>query len=153
MKGYKTHSKGLTSLNNKAFRSVEGLGKDTNKMKVIKRENGASDEIHFSLRLMNVNKDIYNRITHYLNDQFQVEIGSSSKDNNFSTVLISDIDMTDDYSRLIEALNKCSIKRERINLFISMTTEYDMSGFTMPKKVSDLFIEIGGSIDFSIIVI
>jgi hypothetical protein len=28
-----------------------------------------------------------------------------------------------------------------------------MSGFTVPKKISDLFLRIGGSLDFSIIVI
>ncbi|HRO76240.1 MAG TPA: hypothetical protein PLP27_08855 [Crocinitomicaceae bacterium] len=122
-------------------------------MEIIKRENGKSDEIHFSLRLTNVNEDIYNRIVHYLDGQFQVEIGSSSKDNNFLIVLISDIDIADDYSELIAALNNCSVTREQINLFISMTTEYDMSGFTVPKKIADLFIEIGGTIDFSIIVI
>jgi hypothetical protein len=121
----------------------------------INREGNSVDKICFTLRLRNINKEQSLIIKAFLDDVFKVEICNPNKHNDDYLLIIEELDnySTDDYLRIYKSIKKFDIKKENINIIISMTTEYDMSGVTVPKKISDLFIRIGGSLDFSIIVI
>jgi hypothetical protein len=121
----------------------------------INREGNSVDKICFTLRLRNINKEQSLIIKAFLDDVFKVEICNPNKHNDDYLLIIEELDnySTDDYLRIYKSIKKFDIKKENINIIISMTTEYDMSGFTVPKKISDLFLRIGGSLDFSIIVI
>lgn len=120
-------------------------------MVVINRENGLKDEIMFSLRLINLEFSICEQIKKELFNLDNIEIIHPYSDKNDGIVIYDSIDEYSDYSNMIHIINKFKIEKSKINFFISFTTQFDMSGFTVPKKISDLHNNIGGSIDFSII--
>ena len=122
-------------------------------MKVIKRENGSVDKIFFSLRFIDVKNEEVSRIITFLNGKCKIEVSPLNNDNELRILIIEELDTYTNYSKIIDTIAKFEIKKEQINFVISMTSEYDMSGFTIPKKISNLFCKTGGSIDFSLIIL
>lgn len=119
-------------------------------MEVNNRDNGFTDEMEYSLRMMNIDQNICKQIKNELNDIFQNEI-INSEDTNNGLILFENIDDYVDYSKIIEVIDKYKINKNQLNIFIAFTTQCDISGFTVLQKISDLHYKIGGSIDFSII--
>lgn len=117
-------------------------------MMMIKRDDGFSDKITFSLRLIDIELNFSTLIKDELEKNYKIKFIQKS---NTSTIIINDIDNYSEYSFIIKLINKYSINIRDINFFFTLSTGYDMSGFTVPKKVSDLHTKIGGTIDFSII--
>lgn len=122
-------------------------------MEKIIRKNGSFDEVCFSLRLMNVDKNICGQIRNSLDELFQIEVLYPYDFKEYGLILIENIDDYLDYSQIIDVIRVFDIKDNQINIYISMTTEYDMSGFRLPENISSLFVRVGGTIDFSMIVI
>jgi hypothetical protein len=110
------------------------------------------DEIAYSLRVMNITFDTCTQIKSELEPVFQCEISSLSTDS-LGLILIENIEQYSNYSKLIATLSKYKINNNQLNIFIAFTTQSDISGFTVSKKVTDFYLKIGGSIDISIITI
>ncbi len=119
-------------------------------MEVIERDSGFNDKINFSLRILNLDKNICDLLKLDFNEIELYEVKYNERANKF-IILINDLENNTKHLQIIDIIRKHKIEREKINFFISLTTQNDISGFTVPRKVADLHFNIGGSIDFSVI--
>lgn len=116
----------------------------------INRGNGLKDRVTFTLRILNLDVLTSKKVSNILTNTFLIE-EIHLLENNTSLILVENIDTYNDYSIIINLMKDKVISRENINIFISLTTSFDMAGFTVPEKISSFYIDCGGSIDFSTI--
>lgn len=118
-------------------------------MVVINRDNGFKDEITFTLRMLNLDISTSKLIVNRLKSKFLIEETITEKEK--SLILIENIDIYNDFSEIFKIIDDKIIDRSNVNVFVSLTTQCDISGFTLPENISNLYIRFGGSIDFSVI--
>ena len=109
------------------------------------RENGI-DEVMLSFR-MKVSLKKFDAIKNFLDENFIYEI------NPKKTFVIVMIDMeyltTPDSIKTL--LKDYKLKLKNVDIFIGITSSYDMGGLTVPQSVSNIIREINCDLHFSFV--
>ena len=115
----------------------------------IEREGGELDIVTFSFRFTDLSSTEIAFVQTEIGDRLdfinEPEIGK------FITAfpITKDIDT----STVIKIIDKLNLTNEKYGLWISHTTEYDHSGFRLPKLIRDFYLKVGGEFNVSIIMI
>lgn len=114
---------------------------------LIERENGEFDKVEFSFRYVNLNKK---QLLHI--QEATLEIEKSIKELKNSTYVLS-ISLDENLcSNLFKKINSnLELNDSNYGIWISFTSEYDQSGFRLPKYVKDFYSTVGGQFDCSIL--
>ena len=115
----------------------------------IKREFGEFDKVRFTFRYLKVNNVERTIIEKELSD-LALKINEIDNDSFVITFpLTADIN-----SQRIKNLNeKIKLTDLKYGIFVAFTTNYDHSGFGLPKEIRDFYQVVGGVFDCSIIMI
>lgn len=115
----------------------------------IKREGREFDKVKFTFRYIGVNIDERNLIEKELSD-LTLNINEIQNEVYVITFpLTKEIE-----SERIKTLNeKMKLSTSKYGFYISFTTNYDHSGFRLPKEIRDFYQVVGGEFDCSIIMI
>ncbi len=114
----------------------------------IKRDGGLDDEISFYLRILNVSESIKNSLTEELSN-LKLESSKSKKNPNSFMILIDLNESPIDVGFLKDVLSRHRIKEEGYGLWVSINSEFDHGGFTLPEHIAKLYHELKGSLDVS----
>ena len=114
---------------------------------LIEREHGEFDKVEFSFRYVNLNKQQFEHIQKTIPDIEK----SINKLKNSSYVLSIPLEENLN-SNLFKKINDDLVLDDsKYGIWVSFTTEYDLSGFRLPKHVNDFHLNVGGQFDCSII--
>lgn len=101
--------------------------------------------VEYSYRIIDVGSDLLELLKNRLN-RYDLEINKYYK-NKSNFVISLQLDESLDYGQFADVLNSvCNLKK---GLYVSLVTESDSDGLSIPIFVIDLFRRIGGTIDFS----
>jgi hypothetical protein len=113
----------------------------------IQRE-GEDDEISFCLRLINIPEAIKNSLISEL-AHLKIESNRPKKDPTSFVLLIDLNEASFDIPQLKEVLRRHQISDKSYGLWISINSEFDHGGFTLPENVANLYHELRGNLDVS----
>ncbi len=114
---------------------------------LIERDNGEFDEVEFSFRYINLNERQFLHIQKAIPDVEK----SVNKSKNSTYVLSVPLDENLN-SNLVKKINSdLGLDDSNFGIWISFTSEYDHSGYTLPTYVKDFYLNVGGQFDCSII--
>lgn len=111
------------------------------------------ERISYSLRIRSNNRVNLEKIRDELQPDFNLELIDIS-DGDFKSMLrISDLNKDHSGEKLISVISPYGFTNKEINLFISYTTERDISGFSFSQKMVEIIARTQCSVDFSLIFI
>ena len=110
------------------------------------RENDI-DDIFFSFRIK-VSDKKFALIKEFLDANFEYEI---NRKKSFVIVVI-DIENLITAEKLKTLLNDYKLKSKEVNIFIGITSSYDMGGLTVPQSVLNIIRNIKCDLHFSYVV-
>ncbi len=113
----------------------------------IEREYGEFDKVEFSFRYINLNEQ---QLSHIQKTTTGIE--KSIKKLKNSTYILS-VSLEENLSsNMFKKINSdLELDDSNYGIWISFTSEYDHSGFRLPKYVKDFYITVGGQFFCSII--
>ena len=115
----------------------------------IKREFGEFDKVKFSFRYVGLNENERNLIEKELSD---LELKVNKIENDLYVI---NFPLTDEIEpNRINIINeKLELSQSKFGIFVAFTTNYDHSGFRLPKEIKKFYQIVGGEFDCSIIMI
>lgn len=104
----------------------------------------------YSIRVLNVKSNFTEDLIRELSKH---QIGSNlfKNSNGSYNIVIEITEEIDKTEKIIKALEQFGIESDNINLFISFTTNNEVSGFTVSKQIVELIKKYFDSIDVSIV--
>lgn len=115
----------------------------------IKREFGEFDKVKFSFRYVGINENEKSFIEKELSD---LKLNVNKIENEVYVInfpLTKEIDPT----RINVINEKLELSESKFGIYVAFTTNYDHSGFRLPKTIKEFYQIVGGEFDCSIIMI
>ena len=115
----------------------------------IKREFGEFDKVKFSFRYLGINESERIFVEQELSD---LELKVNKIENE---VYVINFPLTKEIeSSRINIINEnLELPESKFGIFVAFTTNYDHSGFRLPKEIKEFYKSVGGEFDCSIIMI
>jgi hypothetical protein len=113
----------------------------------IERENGEFDKVEFLFRYVNLNSEQFQ----YIQNEISNLNISSRKLKDATFVITLPLNKNANPKKIVEINNHLNLNDCDFGICISFTSNYDHSGFRLPKFIKEFYKEVGGEFDCSII--
>ena len=113
----------------------------------IEREHGEFDKVEFSFRYVNLNEK---QLSHIRKTMPEIE-NSINKLRNSNYVLSIPLEENLNSNLFKKIISELELDDSNYGIWISFTSEYDHSGFRLPKYVKEFYLTVGGQFDCSTI--